>query len=314
MGIDGLNNDDSADDRGSSSADGFDGTAEQHGARKPDDGPLQEERRSREELYADLRAEAGAEVSEEAGSGRPRDRTDEQREFVPNPDEPRNTGDGGWEWKGLRLDPEANRIADSAISARRAAEGRDIDGSYGDHGITRAMRRIEAQLEHGSLVPDTEKFALKSPDRFKEKLAKMITLEPDRSPSDLSSEIHDGVRYTFLFETQHYTSGVDDGRRQLGEKGYKLIGFKPGWTGEEYKGINSKWRDPGSGELFEVQFHTPESWEAKQRTHDAYEKIESPTTPQAERTRLRIYQREVSASVPIPPGALEFIQYKHKED
>ena len=36
------------------------------------------------------------------------------------------------------------------------------------------MRRIEAELKHGCLVPDTENFALKSPDRFKEKLAKMI--------------------------------------------------------------------------------------------------------------------------------------------
>ena len=41
------------------------------------------------------------------------------------------------------------------------------------------MRRVEAELEHGTLVPDTEKFALKSPDRFKEKLAKMISVEPE---------------------------------------------------------------------------------------------------------------------------------------
>ncbi len=39
------------------------------------------------------------------------------------------------------------------------------------------MRRIEAVLEHGQLVPDTEKFALKSPDRFKEKLASLIADE-----------------------------------------------------------------------------------------------------------------------------------------
>ena len=38
------------------------------------------------------------------------------------------------------------------------------------------MRRIEDQLEHGELVPETEKYALKSLDRFQEKLAAMIAM------------------------------------------------------------------------------------------------------------------------------------------
>ena len=121
--------------------------------------PVLEERRSRGELYADLRS---------------RDNDPERQPPPGSPDASRRTDDGGWEWKGLRLSPEANRIADQQLSARRTAEGRADDGSYGDHGITPAMRRVEAGLEHGTLVPDTEKFALKSPDRFKEKLAKLI--------------------------------------------------------------------------------------------------------------------------------------------
>jgi hypothetical protein len=228
-------------------------------------------------------------------------------------DAPRTTDDGGWEWKGLRLGPDANRVADDAIAARRSAEGRDGAGNYGEHGITPAMRRIEAALEHGSLVPDTEKFALKSPDRFKEKLAKAIGVEPDRAPSEISAEIHDGIRYTFSFEAKNYASGVEDARHRLSDYGYELIAFKPSWDSDEYKGINSQWMERGSGLRFEVQFHTPESWEAKQSTHEAYVKIESPTTPPAERAQLRDYQREISASVPVPPGALEFFPFKHKE-
>src|SRR6201999_66810 len=60
-----------------------------------------------------------------------------------------------------------------------------------------ALRRVEAQLDHATLIPDTEKFALKSPDRFKEKLAKMIRTEPDRPATDLAAEIHEGIRYTY---------------------------------------------------------------------------------------------------------------------
>jgi hypothetical protein len=218
--------------------------------------------------------------------------------------------DGRWTWKGLELDREANRVADEQLAMRRQAEGRDDEGGYGEGGITPAMRRIEAELEHGSLVPDSENFALKSPDRFKEKLAKMISLEPDVAPGDLAAKIHDGIRYTFLFADPSYSDGVRTVESRLADKGYALVWRKPNWSGEEYKGINSQWCDPDSGALFEVQFHTPTSWDAKQRTHDSYEKTGNPATTTEERARLRAYQRRVSASVPVPPGALEFLPYK----
>lgn len=224
------------------------------------------------------------------------------------------TEDGGWKWKGLELSPEDNRIADEEIAARQKAEGRDTEGNYGEGGITPAMRRVEAGLEHGCLVPDTEKFALKSPDRFKEKLAKMISLEPDIAPGTHAANIHDGIRFTFLFEGRFYSDGVREAEMRIAGEGYSLVERKPGWSRQEYKGINSQWRDTSSDQLFEVQFHTSESWAAKQKTHDAYEKIECFTTASEERARLRDYQREISATVPVPPGALDFAAYKAEDD
>ena len=254
------------------------------------------EARDREECYRDLRACDQA-------AGRP--------PAARSPDEPRLADEGGrWTWKGLELDREANRIADEGLAVRQAAEGRDADGNYGEGGLTPGMRRIEAELERGTLVPDTEQFALKSPDRFKEKLAKMISLEPDVAPCNLATKIHDGIRYTFIFEDRFYSAGVRDAENRLTGKGHELVWRKPSWSGDEYKGINSQWRDADSGQLFEVQFHTPASWDAKQRTHDSYEKIENPATTPEERARLRAHQCEVAASVPIPPGALEFVPYK----
>jgi len=254
------------------------------------------EARDREECYRDLRAYR-------QGAG---------RSAGGNLDAPRCARDGGWQWKGLELGPEADRIADEGLAARQAAEGRDAGGNYGERGLTPGMRRVEAELEHGTLVPDTEKFALKTPDRFKEKLAKMISLEPDVTPGDHTARIHDGIRYTFIFDDQFYSAGVRSAENRLAGNGHKLVERKPGWLGEEYKGINSQWRDFASGQLFEVQFHTPASWDAKQRTHDSYEKIQNPATAPEERARLRAYQREVVASVPVPPGALEFAPYKEE--
>ena len=292
MAIDRHDRDDPAADDAPGAVHGDEGHAA--GAERP----VPEERRSRRELYADLRS---------------RDNDPERQPPLGSPDAPRRTDDGGWEWKGLRLSPEANRIADQQLSARRTAEGRADDGSYGDRGITPAMRRVEAGLEHGTLVPDTEKFALKSPDRFKEKLAKLTGRYPERSPSQLASAIHDGIRYTFVFDTSDYVAGVSKAGDKLIEEGYQLRLLRPSWGDPDYKGINSRWRDAEHGVDFEVQLHTPESWEAKQATHDIYEKIADPRTGPAERSQLERKQRRVAAEITVPDGAEKIPYYRVKE-
>jgi hypothetical protein len=173
------------------------------------------------------------------------------------------------------------------------------------------MRRIEAQLEHGELVPDTEEFALKGSDRFKLKLAERINLQPGEPVDVLASRIHDGIRYTFEYDDEDYALGTEETEAALSRSGYELIIRKPSWDSPDYKGVNSQWRDPNSGLLFEVQFHTHASWDAKQKTHLAYERLADPKTGPEERERLDAYQKEITASVPVPPGALE-IPYYHK--
>ena len=228
-------------------------------------------------------------------------------------DQPRSGRDGSWEWKGRRLTPDQSRIADQTLSRCRAAEGRTVFGTYGDVGLTPSMRRIEAQLEHGQLVPDTEKFALKSPDRFKEKLAGLIADEPGAKPTDLAADIPDAVRYTYLFAEDHYSEAILRAHDSLEDQGFELQTRRNSWENQEYKGVNSRWLDQASGQLFEVQFHTEQSWAAKQQTHQAYEGIAAATTSVSERERLRVYQRKVSSSVPIPPGALDIPNYR-KDD
>jgi hypothetical protein len=228
-------------------------------------------------------------------------------------DQPRSGRDGSWEWKGRRLTPDQSRIADQTLSRCRAAEGRTVFGTYGDAGLTPAMRRVEAQLEHGQLAPDTEKFALKSPDRFKEKLASLIADEPGAEPTDLAADIPDAVRYTYLFAEDHYSDGIWRAHSSLEDQGFELQARRSSWENQEYKGVNSRWLDQASGQLFEVQFHTEQSWAAKQQTHEAYEGIAAATTSVGERERLRAYQRKVSSSVPIPSGALDIPDYR-KDD
>jgi hypothetical protein len=225
-------------------------------------------------------------------------------------DKPRIGPDGSWEWKDCALTPDQSELADQGLEGCREVEGRDQRGSYGQRGLTPAMRRIEAQLDHCELGPDTEKFALKSADRFKEKFAKLIQRHPGDNPEMLLNQIHDSIRYTFLSDTAGYLIGVWEATDILQSQGYELIARINNWGDAEYKGVNTRWRDHESGLLFEVQFHTPESRDAKQQTHETYEKINDVRTPVAEVERLRQYQQEVSAQVPMPPGWQSIPSYR----
>ena len=80
----------------------------------------------------------------------------------------------------------------------------------------------------------------------------------------------DAIRYTFQYREAHYTQGVWADIERLKDQGFELHKLKNSWSKEEYKGINSQWIEPDSGQRFEVQFHTRISFEAKQLTHDAY--------------------------------------------
>jgi len=58
------------------------------------------------------------------------------------------------------------------------------------------------------------------------------------------------------------------------------------------------------GEPFEVQFHTAESFHAKQQvTHSSYERLRNPLTEDDERRELRTFQRKVCYWITVPDGA-----------
>jgi len=154
---------------------------------------------------------------------------------LPAEDGPIIGPDGSWDWRGRHLDPEQSRVADQQLVKCRDAEME----------LTPAMRAIEARLDQGHLVEGTERFALKGPDRFKEKFADSIARNPDKTPDELADEIYDAVRYTFIFSPETYCAGVWNIHRFAGSSGYELEVRRNSWEAEEYKGVNSRWLDPG---------------------------------------------------------------------
>ena len=135
----------------------------------------------------------------------------------------------------------------------------------------------------------------------------------NRSPEQAVSRVPDTIRYTFQYSEDNYTQGVTADITRLKEQGFELSKLRNSWSGEQYKGINSQWIEPDTGQRFEVQFHTRISFEAKQLTHGAYERLRTRQPDKFEQMVLEAFQRKVTADVPVPPGAAGIPDYPQRD-
>ena len=178
--------------------------------------------------------------------------------------------------------------------------------------VTPAMRRIEAE-DPGRHLAGLE-HRLKGQERLTEKVEKWLSAQPDLRVDDAFKLVKDAIRYTFVYSEERYTEGVYADSNRLESAGFEPVDRQNSWKEDQYKGINGRWREPGSGILFEVQFHTQESVDAKEVTHPAYERIRDPTTPPDEVRQLRAFQGEVCSRIKIPPKATEIPDYDYPQE
>jgi hypothetical protein len=212
------------------------------------------------------------------------------------------TADGSWAaGPHRRLSPEQNAEASKAC-ADLADEGR--------RDILPALKRVES-AEPGRRLAGLSHM-LKGEDRLKEKIAERLIAKPDRTIQQAISAISDPVRFTFCYSPQRYADGIRADVERLKTEGFELAKLKNLWAEEQYKGINSQWRRPETGLRIEVQFHTTESLEAKELTHEAYERIRGSASP-AERRELEAFQRKVNAFLVTPEKTEEIKDYPEKK-
>jgi hypothetical protein len=230
--------------------------------------------------------------------------TEYQRKWPPSErassDRPDNPS-GSWQGEG-------NRVLDRTANARVEAECDRITEREGEK-ITPAMRAIESQDPDRHLIGFGNR--LKDHDRIKEKVFDKME-EFDFSPEEATSSVSDTIRYTFQYRESRYTQGVWADIERLKDQGFELHKLRNDWSGEEYKGINSQWIEPDTGQRFEVQFHTLIGYEAKQVTHDAYERLRTYQADEFEKMVLKAFQRKVSSEVPIPLGATDIADYPER--
>ena len=282
-------------------------------------GNAQAETRTRQEYYADLRVTVSKEESaaarqvtteEQAAAGEWQEKVAESRwmwgEYQRKwPPAERSSVDrskdpaGSW-----RVD--SKRVLDAADNSRVDAEC-DRIAKREEEKISPALRAIESQDPDRRLVGFEHR--LKGHDRIKEKVYNGIKLLK-HSPEEAVSLVPDTIRYTFQYRESRYTQGVWTDIERLKGEGFKLDKLKNYWSDDQYKGINSTWIEPGTGQRFEVQFHTRISFEAKQLTHTAYERIRSKQADAFEELVLEAFQKKVTADMPVPAGAADIPDYR----
>jgi hypothetical protein len=218
---------------------------------------------------------------------------------------PRTEPDGSWVCgEHRRLNPEQNTEASKAHADLADEADRDI---------LPALRRVEAA------DPDRQLAGLehmvKGEDRLKEKLADVMLVETHLTTRQALDKIPDAIRFTLTYSAERYAEGVLVDMGRLKGEGFELVKLRNAWQSDQYKGINSQWRRSATDTRIEMQFHTPESLEAKELTHEAYERLRrpEPETSQRERDQLEDFQRQVNALIATPPNAETIKNFPEKK-
>ncbi|MCL7491948.1 ATP nucleotide 3'-pyrophosphokinase [Streptomyces sp. MCA2] len=199
--------------------------------------------------------------------------------------------DGSWHRDGLRLKAADNKKVDAFVLRARRAERAISPGV-----------RAAARISHADLIGFDQR--LKSPDSLKRKVATSMQESPGRSVDTSLGAINDAVRFTLQWPADRYSQGVHTAAGLLSAWGNDSTRWANTWNRTAgYKAINSAWRAPRSHQLFEVQFHTPESKAAQLETHKLYEEQRLPGTPRERVRELQDQQNAIFAAVPVPPGA-----------
>ena len=182
-----------------------------------------------------------------------------------------------------------------------------------------AERWITPTLEYLTLVRDGRLQGLENRLKSRDSLIRKIYTrwDKDRSISPDEVSIDDAVRYLIVLNDEP-PGHTDDAIREiltiLEGVGHRVERIKNYWPrGDDYSGINGVLKAP-NGVLWELQFHTDGSVEAKGRVHPIYEVYRLPSTPIDEKRQLFDEMAGVWEDVAVPEGILEPLSLHPKEE
>ncbi|HUQ56806.1 hypothetical protein [Lentzea sp.] len=215
--------------------------------------------------------------------------------------------DGVWTMEEFGQTLRLEKVHNEAVDAFRAkaveAESR----------ITPQLQDLVGTIKRDLPSVDLEglAYSVKGADSLKRKIVDKLTKNPDIGV--VLGDVKDAVRYTMIADDAAYVTAVERGIAALEAKGFVKLEVKNSWLQnryvDKYRGINSVWKDPATGQVFEFQFHTPKSLSAKTVEHPWYELHRVPGTTQLEIDHAIAQAELIFADVPFPTGAVRIPEF-----
>jgi hypothetical protein len=168
---------------------------------------------------------------------------------------------------------------------------------------------ISAQLKkiakaHGVTLEGYD-FRLKTHDSFQRKVkSNLKEVQEAGHQSTLEEEakkIKDAIRYTIASDHDKIAETYHAVVKSFEKDGYKLMRTKNTWGSKTnpYYGVNCIFQAP-NGVHFEVQFHSKESLDVKEKIHLLYEEQRLDTTPKERKEELHKQMMAVSQGMKMP--------------
>lgn len=186
-------------------------------------------------------------------------------------------------------------MADLDATARRLVARAELH----DPGVTALVASVVEEAG-GELVGLGNR--VKTVESLTRKLADLVAQNPTRGVEAAANRVYDVLRYSVVASEDRYMAVHDLVLEGLRRGGVVVVLDSNRWAGPGYRGINVRlrigdWR-------FEVQFHTPASYEAAKATRGYYEEGRLAETPEERKVELQRLVNAVFAAVVVPPGVL----------
>lgn len=142
-------------------------------------------------------------------------------------------------------------------------------------------------------------YRIKTASSVKDKISRKA--ERGISETEAISSMSDLVRYTLLVEHDKTVCSFDKIIDYLYQNGYHVIAVDNKYviTNSDYKGLHINIISP-EGQLFELQIHSKESLNAKNKNHLLYEEFRNVKTTAARKKVLEQQMKENSQTFSMP--------------
>lgn len=160
-------------------------------------------------------------------------------------------------------------------------------------------RQVKGAAQAAGVKIAGMEYRIKSRDSFVEKIEREYSYEGSHYI------VKDVLRYTYMIPVTEYVKKVSKIIEIYTDSGYNTIEVKNYWLDSQnpYNGVNTTVRSP-SGQAFELQYHTPESFKVKNgKMHELYKKQRSiKNVNSKEYIELGDWMFELSDSMNVPKG------------